>query len=329
MRIAHRLAPLLSFCIASAISSPAAGMPFQPIPPSAQSIYAPIAGLEEFASWQLAVAVAQPGELKSYTGSVEAALKATGKWERNVGEISHQRLEELRREGKIAPELYRAVGGQATTEGGDPEGVRGRAGGAASGLGETPASELRSPVLTETPQASRTPAGAVSSEIFRDQVKEAKARSQRENVARNQAKVIDTGGRKAVVLDADALGAWHRTFGEEGNFAGAGTAWRGMTLPRAAANRAIVMLKGWAGTSRLEPGGKDVAAGYDRLAQAIQDARDKTGAVTVLRGDYREDIRQALPRSTTRVRPAFNWLIQTPGSRLRSISGRLIGFLAV
>jgi hypothetical protein len=56
-------------------------MPFQPILPSAQTIYAPIAGLEEFASWQLAVVNRSPGVMPatitiySRDGSVLASSK--------------------------------------------------------------------------------------------------------------------------------------------------------------------------------------------------------------------------------------------------------------
>lgn len=122
-----------------------------------------------------------------------------------------------------------------------------------------------------------------SEEHFARGLDEARGRSLRENAAAHKARVVETDAGKAVALDPDAYALWHRSG------LGRKIAWRGVNLPKAFAYKLELMLRADAGGARATPGGAEAAAGYDRLVQAIRDARRPDGSVMLLRGDFRPD----------------------------------------
>jgi hypothetical protein len=117
----------------------------------------------------------------------------------------------------------------------------------------------------------------------------ANARNLAENAAQHKTSVVDVAGHKAVLLDPDGEGVWHRLFrkvkGDAGeNPLGAGSSWTGISLDRRGVNTALDLLK-----KNGEGEVTSVKDGYDRMARALREAQTSTGGVTVLRGDYRAD----------------------------------------
>jgi 2'-5' RNA ligase len=117
----------------------------------------------------------------------------------------------------------------------------------------------------------------------------ANAHNLAENAAQHKTSVVDVAGHKAVLLDPDGEGVWHRLFrkvkGDAGeNPLGAGSSWTGMSLDRRGVNTALDLLKK-AGEGEVT----SVKAGFDRMARALREAQTSTGGATVLRGDYRAD----------------------------------------
>lgn len=130
-------------------------------------------------------------------------------------------------------------------------------------------------------------------EEYARQIAEARKRPIHENAALARPTVIQTGRGPAVALDADSYGFWHRSHAGQRTLDNGElekpVAWRGLTLPRRAANEIAVRLRAMAGSARAKPGGAAWAAGIDRLTAAIGEARHPDGSVTLLRGDYRPD----------------------------------------
>ncbi len=213
------------------------------------------------------------------------------------------KLAELESEGVFEGDRGKAVlaAARATDRGSGSGSTGSRPGGASrasdEGLGrgaeERPApagSVLSSETNTksetgETDEAGRqkTPGQAVSADEYARGIDAARKRSLRENAAAHQATVAETATGKAVVLDPDAYALWHRAgLGEK-------TAWKGVSLSREAANKLELMLRSMAGSARKEVGGAEAAAGYDRMATALREARQPDGSVMLLRGDYTPD----------------------------------------
>lgn len=172
--------------------------------------------------------------------------------------------------------------------------------GRGSGGGESQrpevAGSLLKPAKSEIETAGQSAGGSVSAEEFKAGLEQARKRSLRENAAAQQARAITTDHGKAVLMDPDAMALWYRSgLGER-------TAWRGLSLPKALANKVELVLRSMAGSARTEAGGQDAAAGYDRLAKAIKDGRNDDGSATLLRGDYRDD--------TVREEAWHNWQSQ-------------------
>jgi hypothetical protein len=121
----------------------------------------------------------------------------------------------------------------------------------------------------------------------------ANKRSLAENAASHQSKVVAVAGRKALMLDPDGEGVWHRAFAKlkpnaaGQNPLGANAGWRGMMLTKQQVNTARAFLLGTAEDMRVA--GVPDSGGFDRLAQALKEARNENGSALVLRGDYRAD----------------------------------------
>jgi hypothetical protein len=158
--------------------------------------------------------------------------KHTGEEYKQLRAQALERLEDLKNDGHLDDDRGQAIYKAAkagTTPIATPHG-QGNIDGSSNRSEESverksSGSELRSSLL-EKPAAPKpveklSPSPSETDSTYREQVKAAKGRSQRGNVARSSPQVVDADPRKAVVLDADSLGAWHRTFGEEGKFAGA------------------------------------------------------------------------------------------------------------
>lgn len=121
----------------------------------------------------------------------------------------------------------------------------------------------------------------------------ANKRSLAENAAAHKSEVVEVAGRKALSLDPDGEGVWHRVFSKLKNNAagqnplGANTGWRGMTLSKQQVQTAIAFLRGSAEDMRVA--GVPDSGGFERLADSLKESRDHTGGAIVLRGDYRAD----------------------------------------
>jgi hypothetical protein len=120
----------------------------------------------------------------------------------------------------------------------------------------------------------------------------AKARSERENAAQAQPAMLPTPHGKMLALDPDSSVLWHRVFAKvkdaDGhNVLGAGVNWRGMSLGPRLVNMAAYFLRDRAG--KLADEDPAAAAGYLRMAKALEEAKNDHGGVSVLRGDYRDD----------------------------------------
>ncbi len=179
------------------------------------------------------------------------------------------------------PATGEIVQGEVTFYNGAPNG--GKPGGRAVLSDGTKLNEIpRDAVRVEGGAKSARNQGAPADEYARG-IDEARKRSVRENAAHQKATVTETGVGNAVVLDPDGYALWHRAgMGEK-------TAWKGVSLSREAANKLELMLRSMAGSARKEVGGADTAAGYDRMATALREARQPDGSVMLLRGDYTPD----------------------------------------
>lgn len=136
---------------------------------------------------------------------------------------------------------------------------------------------------------------AARAEEWNQQLKAAKARSLPENAAVQRSRAVEIDGRRALALDADGALTWHKLFKDirkinDVNPLGAGQNWRGMLLNKAQSNMALAYLRGVQEDLRVSGlPDKGAGDGYERLAQALKDARSDGGSAVVLRGDYRED----------------------------------------
>ncbi len=121
MLAANRILALTAIALALSISSSAESPAFQIIPPSAQTIYAPIAGLDEFASWQLAVVNRSPGPTPATITlySREGAVLATSQVTLAANETRDLDIRTLLPEGDTSPK----VGGLSISFTGAPHGV--------------------------------------------------------------------------------------------------------------------------------------------------------------------------------------------------------------
>ena len=107
--------------------------------------------------------------------------------------------------------------------------------------------------------------------------------------------VVEAGGRKHLVLDADGEGVWHRLFGQIkdsklGKMLGARQSWTGMTLTKEQVNTAIAFMKAVQGDlDALGMPDEGARAGYERMVKLLKEAQNEQGGASILRGDYRGD----------------------------------------
>lgn len=137
--------------------------------------------------------------------------------------------------------------------------------------------------------AGGKPEAEPKTQDFREELKRASQSTLRENAIVQRSQVSEFHGRKMVVLDADGMALWHRALKRLGAQVGAGVSWRGMTLDKGALNRALVVLEAHANTAATQPGGAAMAEGFRRMARSLEDARNRMGGATLLRGDHRAD----------------------------------------
>jgi hypothetical protein len=198
-----------------------------------------------------------------------------------------------------APSILPSAAG-ATEAGGPRDRTEGDRGSAQAGEGRP---EVRSQVLN--PQDKEIAENETRASNRKSQLAAAVGRDQHENAAAHKSAVVEAGGRKHLVLDADGEGVWHRLFGQIkdsklGKLLGARQSWTGMTLTKEQVNTAIAFMKAVQGDlDALGMPDEGARAGYERMVKLLKEAQNEQGGASILRGDYRGD--------TAREEAAHQW----------------------